>query len=84
MNLTKKQLEEFDKEGYLFFPSLFSQEEIKNLSSELPNIYDTKEEYNYREKDSDLVRTNFAAHLYNDAFNENSDQTVEVSLSRKF
>ena len=68
MNLTKKQLEEFDKEGYLFFPSLFSQEEIQNLSSEVPKIYDIREEYNYREKGSDLVRTNFAAHLYNDAF----------------
>ena len=31
MNLTKKQLEEFDKEGYLFFPGLFSQEEIKSF-----------------------------------------------------
>ena len=45
MNLTKKQLEEFDKEGYLFFPSLFSQEEIQNLSSEVPKIYDIREEY---------------------------------------
>ena len=42
MNLTKKQLEEFDKEGYLFFPGLFSQEEIQNLSSEVPKIYDIR------------------------------------------
>ena len=27
MNLTKAQLEQFDKEGYLFFPKLFSPEE---------------------------------------------------------
>ena len=68
MNLTKKQIKQFHKEGYLFFPSLFSQEEIKNLSSEVPKIYDIREEYNFREKDSDLVRTNFAAHLYNTPF----------------
>ena len=68
MNLTKEQIEQFNKEGYLFFPSLFSQEEIQNLSSAVPKLYEIREEYNFREKDSDLVRTNFAAHLYSAPF----------------
>ena len=68
MNLTKEQKEVFDKEGYLFFPSHFSQKEIQYLSSAVPELYEVREEYNFREKGSDAVRTNFAAHLYSAPF----------------
>ena len=30
MNLTKEQITQFDKDGYLFFPNLFSKEEVQN------------------------------------------------------
>ena len=68
MQLTKEQKEFFDKEGYLFFPNLFSQTEVQYLSSAVPELYDIREEYNFREKGSDKVRTNFAAHLYSTPF----------------
>ena len=68
MYLTKEQKEVFDKEGYLFFPSHFSQKEIQYLSSAVPELYEIREEYNFREKGSDAVRTNFAAHLYSTPF----------------
>ena len=68
MNLTKKQLDQFDKEGYLFFPKLFTSDETKNLVNEVPELYSRKEEYNIREKLSDSVRTNFAAHMYCEPF----------------
>ena len=68
MNLTKKQLDQFDKEGYLFFPKLFTSDETKNLVNEVPELYSRKEEYNIREKLSDSVRTNFAAHMYSEPF----------------
>ena len=68
MHLTKEQKEVFDKEGYLFFPSHFSQKEIQYLSSAVPELYEVREEYNFREKGSDAVRTNFAAHLYSTPF----------------
>ena len=68
MYLTKEQKEAFDKEGYLFFPSLFSQKEIQYLSSAVPELYEIREEYNFREKGSEAVRTNFAAHLYSTPF----------------
>ena len=68
MHLTKEQKEVFDKEGYLFFPSHFSQKEIQYLSSAVPELYQIREEYNFREKGSDAVRTNFAAHLYSAPF----------------
>ena len=68
MYLTKEQKEFFDKEGYLFFPSLFSEKEVQYLSSVVPELYKIREEYNFREKGSDKVRTNFAAHLYSTPF----------------
>ena len=68
MNITKEQKEVFDKEGYLFFPSIFSQQEVQNLLHAVPQLYKIREEYNFREKGSDAVRTNFAAHLYSAPF----------------
>jgi ectoine hydroxylase len=68
MNLTKTQREEFDREGYLFFPSLFSPTEIKSLSDEVPRLYAERRPENVREKGSESVRTNFAAHMYNEQF----------------
>ena len=68
MHLTKEQKEVFDNEGYLFFPSHFSQKEIQYLSSAVPELYEIREEYNFREKGSEAVRTNFAAHLYSTPF----------------
>ena len=68
MNLTKQQLDHFDKEGYLFFPKLFSEKETECLVSAVPELYKRKEEYNIREKGSDAVRTNFAAHMYSEPF----------------
>ena len=50
MKLTKEQLKQFEEEGYLFFPGLFSKEEIKTLQDEVPKLYERREEYNVREK----------------------------------
>ncbi|HVZ46717.1 MAG TPA: phytanoyl-CoA dioxygenase family protein [Ramlibacter sp.] len=68
MRLTPQQLERFDREGFLFFPSLFSPGEIGVLRDAVPGIYARREAYNVREKGSDAVRTNFAAHLYSEPF----------------
>ena len=68
MRLTKEQIEQFDRDGYLFFPSHFSKEETKNLTDAVPELYSRREAYNIREKGSDAVRTNFAAHMYSKPF----------------
>jgi ectoine hydroxylase len=68
MHLTKEQIEQFDREGYLFFPGLFSAEETKTLNDAVPELYARREAYNVREKGSDAVRTNFAAHMYSAPF----------------
>ena len=68
MKLTAQQLELFEREGYLFFPSLFGPDEVKVLLDEVPRLYAQERPENVREKGSDAVRTNFAAHLYSYPF----------------
>ena len=68
MKLSQAQREQFDREGYLFFPGLFTTEETRTLHSAVPELYGRREAYNVREKDSEAVRTNFAAHLYSEPF----------------
>ena len=68
MKLAAQQIERFEREGYLFFPGLFRPEEIKVLLDEVPRLYAQQRPENVREKGSDTVRTNFAAHLYSYPF----------------
>ncbi|MBE7370028.1 phytanoyl-CoA dioxygenase family protein [Ramlibacter pallidus] len=68
MRLTQGQLEQFDREGYLFFPGQFTPEETRTLVEAVPPLYARREAFNVREKGSDAVRTNFAAHLYSEPF----------------
>ena len=68
MKLTPDQLNAFDRDGYLFFPSFFSRDEIQVLLDEVPRLYAQYRPENVREKGSDAVRTNFAAHLYSEPF----------------
>ena len=68
MKLTPNQLEQFDRDGYLFFPGHFTPEETQNLTDAVPEIYARREDYNVREKGKDAVRTNFAAHMYSEPF----------------
>ena len=68
MKLTQPQIGQFEREGYLFFPSLFSQQEIRALTDEVPGLYAQRRPENVREKTGDVVRTNFAAHLYSAPF----------------
>ncbi|MDP3311573.1 MAG: phytanoyl-CoA dioxygenase family protein, partial [Polaromonas sp.] len=68
MKLTPEQLAQFDREGYLFFPGLFTPEETQVLNDAVPELYNRREDYNVREKGKDAVRTNFAAHMYSEPF----------------
>ena len=68
MRLSPQQIQHFEREGYLFFPSLFGREEIKVLTDEVPRLYEQRRPENVREKGSDAVRTNFAAHMYSTPF----------------
>ena len=68
MKLNAPQREQFDRDGYLFFPGLFSAQETCMLNAAVPALYRRREAFNVREKGSDAVRTNFAAHLYSKPF----------------
>ena len=67
MKLTPEQIETFHREGWLFLPELFSEEETSFLAREAVTIYDADRPEVWREK-SGAPRTAFAAHLYNEAF----------------
>jgi ectoine hydroxylase len=68
MKLTPGEIATFERDGYLFFPSLFSPAEIKVLADEVPRLYAERRPENVREKGSEAVRTNFAAHMYSEPF----------------
>ena len=68
MKLTPEQRQHFDEHGYLFFPGLFNPQETQNLVDAVPELYNRQEAYNVREKGSQAVRTNFAAHMYSKPF----------------
>ncbi|MGZ5139007.1 MAG: phytanoyl-CoA dioxygenase family protein, partial [Burkholderiales bacterium] len=68
MKLMPEQIQQFERDGYLFFPSLFSRKEIAVLKAEVPRLYAQQRPENVREKGSDAVRTNFAAHMYSYPF----------------
>ena len=67
MKLTQQQIDDFNREGWLFLPELFTPEEVALLAREAEGIYDTQRPEVWREK-SGAPRTAFAAHLYNEAF----------------
>jgi len=68
MTLSAEQVARFDRDGYLFFPSLFTPDEIARLVAEVPTIFGEHRPENVREKGSDAVRTSFAAHMYSEPF----------------
>src|SRR6202051_402761 len=67
MILSKQQIQQFDREGYLFLPDVFSAEEVAILRHEAEAIFHTDRKDIWREK-SGAPRTAFAAHTYNEAF----------------
>jgi ectoine hydroxylase len=68
MKLTPEQLAQFDRDGYLFFPSAFSKAEMDTLLAEVPQIYAQHRPEVVREKDGKTPRTSFAAHTFSEPF----------------
>ncbi len=68
MKLTAEQKAQFDRDGYLLFPGLFTPDETRTLTDAVPELYSRQEDYNVREKGTNSVRTNFAAHMYSAPF----------------
>ena len=50
MHMTAEQIATFDKEGYLFLPNCFTEEEVSVLRAEAENIYREDRQEVWREK----------------------------------
>jgi ectoine hydroxylase len=64
MYLTQAHLDQFERDGFLFFPNLFTEKEIAVLNAEIPRLYAQRRPENVREKNGDAVRTCFAVQMY--------------------
>ena len=64
MQLSAKELEEFDSTGYVFKPGAFSETEAAVLRQAAAEVYAMERKEVWREK-TGAPRTAFAAHTYN-------------------
>ena len=67
MNLSIEQVKQFEDDGYIFLPEVFSKSEASLLKEESEKVYSLKRKEVVREL-SGVARTAFAAHTYNEAF----------------
>lgn len=68
MRLDDYQIESFERDGLLFFPSLLSSEEVAVLQADLQEVLVQERPEILREKRSDRVRCAFAPHGYSEPF----------------
>ena len=66
--LNDNQMQQFEEEGFIFVPDLFTPEEIDILKLEIPEIFAEERPEVVREKSGGVVRTAFATHTYNDVY----------------
>lgn len=83
MRLNDEQLQVFKRDGYLFFPRIFSQAEVDLLMAEVPKIFSEKTPKNILEKNGHSVRTNFAAHTSNKVFRRLSRHPYIINTARQ-
>ena len=67
MKLSNEQLRQFEDDGYIFLPEVFSKDEAELLKQESERVYSLDRKEVWRES-SGVARTAFAAHTYNEAF----------------
>jgi ectoine hydroxylase len=68
MKLSPEQMAQFEEQGYLLLPSLFSPEEIGALNAEVPHMFAQHRTEVVREKGTDAPRTAFYVQTWNEAF----------------
>jgi len=64
MQLSQAQVEQFERDGYIFIENLFSADEIGVMRREAERLYAQDRQEIQREKDGKTVRTVFAAHHF--------------------
>ncbi len=69
MQLSDAQIAEFEEQGYLFFPGLLGENEVKTLQEAMPEILNRRGPEVVRENDdSDAAKLVFGAHVYSEPF----------------
>jgi ectoine hydroxylase len=68
MRLSVQQLEDFDRDGFLILPELFSNDEVPALRAPLPAIFAADDPANIVEKRGGEVRTAMGLHLRDPVF----------------
>lgn len=68
MRLSGQQIEQFERDGFLILPEVFSPEEVEIIRAELPALFTEETEANIPEKEGGSVRTSMGLHLRNPLF----------------
>ncbi|WP_126176139.1 phytanoyl-CoA dioxygenase family protein [Tsuneonella rigui] len=68
MKLSQEQLAEFDRNGFLVIPDLFSAEEVTEIRRAMEKAFAEDHPANVREKKSGVVRTAMGLHLRDETF----------------
>lgn len=68
MKLSQDRLDEFDRNGYLVLPELFSAQEVAEILRAMERVFNADDPANVREKKSGAVRTAMGLHLRDEVF----------------
>jgi ectoine hydroxylase len=68
MRLSPAQIAEFEEQGYIFIPDLFTAEEMELLNREVPGLFAEERPEVWREKGSTAPRTAFFVQTWNEVF----------------
>ncbi|WP_287267590.1 phytanoyl-CoA dioxygenase family protein [Moorena sp. SIO3A2] len=68
MKLTTKQIDQYNNQGFLLIPDLFSQEEVSLMQAQLPGLMAEDVPGRVLEKDRKTVRALHGCYLFNKVF----------------
>lgn len=74
MLLSREQLESYGEKGYLLLLNCFSQSEVEAMRAELPALFAEDSPRRVIEKDNNVVRSVYGAHLTNEVFHRLTQQ----------
>jgi ectoine hydroxylase len=66
--ITDSQLRAYQEDGYVLMPHAFSQDEVKTMRTQLPEVFAEDSERRVVEKDGNIVRSVYGSHTTNEIF----------------
>jgi Phytanoyl-CoA dioxygenase (PhyH) len=68
MQMMKEQFDAYEKEGIVFLPNCFSQDEVDAMKAELPPLFAEDTPRRVIEKEGGMVRSVYGSHMTNEVF----------------